>query len=273
MNHPPLSADEFAAYRTRIGMNAPLRCDLASLHALHHLHPLAIAFESLESFCGGIPSLEPAQVFAKLVKAGRGGYCFEQNQLFWRVLRTLGFQVKPLAARVLLPDRQMPRTHMVLLVTLDGIEWLADVGFGGMTMTAPLRLDLATAQDTPHERWQVQRSDDEYLVSAEVEGEFQPKFRVALAQQIHEDYEMANWVVASFPTSRFRNELIAARPDANGRHALGNKRLSYHRRGQASTHRELGSAAEAMEVLQKIFGITTGNISGLSQRLTELFGS
>lgn len=44
-------------------------------------------------------STELGKVFEKLVRQPRGGYCFEQNTLFLAVLRALGFEVYPAAAR------------------------------------------------------------------------------------------------------------------------------------------------------------------------------
>jgi arylamine N-acetyltransferase len=81
----------------------------------------------------------------------RGGYCFEQNGLFERVLREIGFEVRSLLGRVVLanPPQMPPRTHRVL-VTLGDEQWIADVGFGGLTLTAPVRLKADIEQETPH---------------------------------------------------------------------------------------------------------------------------
>lgn len=271
MTYPLLDPQRLDRYFIRIGYSGRPYADLATLTELHRLHPQAIAFESLDSWCGRTPSLAPDDVFAKLVTAGRGGWCYEQNQLFVRVLLSVGFKVQLMAARVIIPERQLPRTHKVLLVTLDGAEWLVDVGYGGMTMTAPLRLHMREPQPTPHEPWLVKPFADEFIVSAQVNGEWSPQFRFGLGQQIPADYDMGNWVVANHPDSRFRNELIAARPDALGRHALLNRRLSYHRQGQLSQHRELASATEAQQALHQVFGIDTATIDGLMPRLETLF--
>ncbi len=85
----------------------------------------------------------------KLIHGRRGGYCFEQNGLLERVLRELGFHVRSLLGRVVLanPAQMPPRTHRLLLVEVDGERWIADVGFGGQTLTAPVRL-LADAEQS-----------------------------------------------------------------------------------------------------------------------------
>ncbi|STM58270.1 Putative N-hydroxyarylamine O-acetyltransferase [Escherichia coli] len=84
--------------------------------------------------------------------ARRGGYCFEQNGVFERVLRELGFNVRSLLGRVVLsnPPALPPRTHRLLLVELEEEKWIADVGFGGQTLTAPIRLVPDLVQTTPH---------------------------------------------------------------------------------------------------------------------------
>lgn len=45
-------------------------------------------------------SLDPEDLFQKIVTNSRGGYCMEVNRLFATVLRTLGFQLYSCAGRV-----------------------------------------------------------------------------------------------------------------------------------------------------------------------------
>ncbi|MES2606220.1 MAG: arylamine N-acetyltransferase [Pseudomonadota bacterium] len=273
MSYAPLSATELSAYFARIGFTGESHADLATLRKLHHLHPLALTFENLDSWCGLTPALTEHAVFDKLVAGGRGGYCFEHNQLFMRVLLTLGFNVQGLSARVIVPDVALPRTHKVLLVQLDNEQWLVDVGFGGMTMTAPLRLATEGPQATSHEPWQLQRSDHSYLVSAWVQDSWSPKFRFSLETQTPSDYELANWYVATYPTSRFKHDLIAARVDRDSRHALLNNRYMHHRLDQPSLQTDVQSAAEMSALLQTVFGLNIDSIPALPARLATLFSS
>ena len=80
-------------------------------------------------------------MFDKLARQRRGGHCFEQNGLFKLVLEALGFRVTGLGGRVLWnrTDSTVPaRSHMVLKLDVEGETFIADVGFGGLTLTAPL---------------------------------------------------------------------------------------------------------------------------------------
>ena len=270
MSYTPLSNAELAAYFARIGFAGSACNDLATLQRLHYLHPLALAFENLDSWCGVTPALAEQSVYNKLVHGGRGGYCFEHNQLFMRVLLTLGFDVYGMAARVIVPDAVLPRTHKVLLVRIAGEPWLVDVGFDGMTMTAPLRL-MEGSQNTPHEPWQLQKDGELYLLSAWVQDAWSPKYRFSLEAQTPSDYELSNWYVATFPTSRFRNDLIAARVDEHGRHALLNTRYMYHPLGKPSQQTDLRNAGELRGVMESVFGLAISGMPALAPRIDALF--
>jgi N-hydroxyarylamine O-acetyltransferase len=128
------------AYFDRIGYSGPREPTLEVLRALHRLHPAAIPFENIDVLLGHGIDISPAEVDAKLIGARRGGYCFEQNNLFERVLTALGFQVEGPLGRVvwMAPPAAPtpPRTHRALKIVLDGETWLADVGFGGAVLTA-----------------------------------------------------------------------------------------------------------------------------------------
>src|SRR5215510_7467457 len=94
-------------YFARIGYQGPRMPNLQVLHALTGLHTQNIPFENLDVLLGRGIDLADDAVFEKLVERRRGGYCFEQNALFMRVLCALGFEVKPLSARgrIFWPDR------------------------------------------------------------------------------------------------------------------------------------------------------------------------
>lgn len=270
----PLTPVDLDHYCTRIGFAGALRCDLPTLRQLHHLHPQAIPFENLDSWLGQPVSLEPAAVFAKLVTRKRGGYCFEHNLLFQLVVETLGFSVKGLAARVVwnLPAGFMlPRTHMLLLVTVDGQRLIADVGFGGLTLTAPLELDNAAEQKTPHEAFKVVREGEHNVVQAQVAGSWQSLYHFGLEEQLPPDYAMANWYVGMHPQSRFVLQLIAGRAAPGMRHALLDGRYTHHYLGKLSEQQTPTDAVALRNVLQTYLGIDLSGLPDLDARMTALF--
>ena len=114
---------DLEAYFNRIGYSGDRRPTLATLRELHRLQPAAIAFENLSPLPGHPVPIDAASLHRKMVAGGRGGYCYEQNLLLGSVLEALGFQFRHLTGWPrwqVAPGRLLPRTHLLLLVSIDG---------------------------------------------------------------------------------------------------------------------------------------------------------
>lgn len=145
---------------------------LETLQIIHQCHAQSIAFENLSPLLKQPVPLDLFSLQQKRVHQGRGGYCFEQNLLLRSILTALGFRVKNLAARVLwnIPEGMlMPRSHMLLLVKIDSQPYIADVGFGGFTLTAPLRLIPKVEQNTPHEPFRFVTDGSTYTMQVKLD--------------------------------------------------------------------------------------------------------
>ena len=247
------------AYFERIGYSGPCSATIDTLEAIHARHPQAIPFENLNPLLRWPVRLDAASLQQKLVREGRGGYCFEQNLLLYHVLRTLELEVRGLAARVLWnapEDAVRARSHMLLLVDLDDRPYVADVGFGGLTLTAPLRLQPDVEQATPHEPFRLIRTGEAFVMQAQVGGAWKSLYRFDLQEQLLPDYEVTNWYLSNHPESHFVTGLIAARPDRDRRYALRNNELAvYHVNGQTE-RRVLSSAAALRAALEDAFRLT-----------------
>ena len=244
---------DLEAYLRRIGLTATPAADLAGLKALHLAHATHIPFENLDIQMGLPIRLDLASLQAKLVARRRGGYCFEHNTLFNAVLQRLGFEVTTCEARVRLGgSERLPRTHMALRVHLGGESWLADVGFGGEGLLAPLPLDGAPhiqylntyrvisegprqlLQSFHHDGW-----EDLYIVEPE------PVFPI--------DFEVGNHYTSSHPESRFLKTLTAQLPGPDVRCILRNHAYA-ELRGDKVEGREL-RPEEVIPTLRDVFGI------------------
>ena len=245
-------------YFARIGYDGPRTPSLDVLHALHALHPAAIPFEAIDCLLDRGVDLAPEAVDAKLIHGGRGGYCFEHNSLLARVLTTLGFAVQGLAARVrwnMAPDvPAQPRTHMVLRVEIDGESWLADVGFGGCVMPAPIRLLTDHETHTRHDVYRLVPNGGEVRLQVLRDGDFVPVHDLSLVPCVPRDYEMANWFTSTHPTSHFRQNLIAARTTPDARYNLAFNRLTT-RPVDGEVTRERLDEAGLERVLKDVFGL------------------
>lgn len=260
------------AYLARTGYDGPRAASLATLRELHHLHPAAIAFENLDPLLRRPVSIDIASVQAKLVTGGRGGYCYEQNLLFAHALRALGFTVHEHLARVLWgrPEgARTPRTHLLLVVDIEGQRYLADVGFGGNVLTGPLLLDEASPQQTPHEPYRILRENCEYTVEFQMRGDWMKLLRFDLSEQVFEDHVQSNWFASTWPESKFVRSLISARALPGRRCALSNNMLTVHHMNGESEKRALG-AGELRDALADLFGIRLDGLHGLDDALTRL---
>ena len=245
------------AYCARIGYAGPRAPTLEVLRALHALHPAAIAFESIDPFLGRGVMIDPDAVRAKLLGARRGGYCHEQNGLFEQALGAIGFDFVPLGARVVWarPDGKAPLTHRLTLVHVPDGPYIADVGFGGPTPTAPLRLEPDTVQETPHGTYRIMRDGVDLVLELRLPARWAPLYRFRLEAQNPIDFEVANWFTAMHPASPFTRNLVCARVDGARRLTLMNRTLSVREADGSVTRRDLTGAAELGDVLERRFGL------------------
>lgn len=270
MTGAPIDLD---AYLARIGCEGPVAPSLATLRRLHELHPRAIPFENLSPFAGETPALDPASLQAKLVRGGRGGWCFEQNLLFSHVLSAIGFSFRRLAARVrwnVAPDVVTARSHCLIQVAIEGRDYLADVGFGGLVLTGPVALELDREQDTPHERHRLRDMGGARRLEARVSGEWQALYDFEPNEAKIPDYEVSNWYLANNPQSHFVTSLVAARVEPDRRHALHGIRYSIHHSDGRLERRFASSAGELIGWLEGPFGIRVPRSKILEQKIAKL---
>jgi len=264
---------ELDAYCARIGYDGPRTPSLEVLRAVHARHTEAIPFENLNPLLGWPVPLDLASLEAKLIARRRGGWCFEQNGLLRHALDAMGFATRGLAARVLwgsTTDALAPRSHMVIEVTIADQPFLADVGFGGLTLTAPLRMIVDVEQDTPHERFRLRAvGTGEYIVEAALDG-WRPLYRFRRDEQLLPDYEVSSWYLCHHPDSWFRRDLAAARTFPGGRFGLRNNLFTTRRTGHEADARVLDTAAEIRAVLERVFEIALPAAPDLDAVLAEI---
>ena len=268
-------SDQFdlQAYCERIGYGGPAEPRLETLCEIHRLHPQAIPFENLNPLLHWPVPLDIQSLQDKMVTQRRGGYCYEHNLLLKHALERIGFRVAGLAARVLMnlpEDSIRPRTHMLLQVDVEDEIWIADVGFGGMTLTAPLRLVEHVPQATPHEPFRLVRREGDYVLQAEVRSEWRTLYRFDLQEQVLPDYELASWYLSNHPESHFVQRLIAARTAPERRYALRGNELAIHELNGETERRSLKSAGALREVLSETFGIALPLSEALQEKLSEI---
>ena len=244
----------------RIGYDGPRAPTLDVLTALHRLHPASIPFENLDPFLARPVDISPAAVAAKLIDGRRGGYCFEQNSLFHDVLADLGFSVSPRAGRVIWnagPDAQRTAlTHRVTKVSLPEGDFLADVGFGGQSPTAPLLLAADIEQRTLHGRFRLVIKDRDFELQMRTADGWRGMYRFADDVQGLADFEVANWFTSTHPRSRFRQNLVGARVVGDQRINLLNTTVTVWPKDGPSETRTLTGPDDLGHLLTETYGLS-----------------
>jgi N-hydroxyarylamine O-acetyltransferase len=253
-----LSPQQSEAYLRYLDTSAPQRSDLASLDRLIAAHQRQVAFENVDVLLDRPIRIDGDSVFAKVVERRRGGYCFELNNLFARLLLSLGYRVELLAARVRwglpLDAPQTMLSHLTLRVLLDEGPHLVDVGFGSAT---PWRAVPLSGQEIPGFPFRLRPQDDG---SGEVQLE---NFRAETGwaavyrfrPEIHAwvDYIPRNWYTSTHPDSIFRQMLMCARGDGDCRLTLANGTLNRRYLDGRVESRRIEDALELIDVLKKDF--------------------
>jgi N-hydroxyarylamine O-acetyltransferase len=247
------------AYCRRIGYSGPRTATTETLQGITSCHAASIPFENLDVLVGRAIDLSPRAIEEKIVHRGRGGYCFETNQLLLLALRAIGFSVLTLSARVrwmLSRDFIPPRTHMFLKLDLGGEPWLADCGVGGVSLTGAIRFQDGLEQQTSHDRRRVifetdrklwfhqVRFDDAWWDVSEFTGEEMPAI----------DRSIANWWTSTSPDSKFKRNLILSRSGLDGtRRTLLNREMTIRRPGIPATKHSIESQQELVDVMTQEF--------------------
>lgn len=177
----------------------------------------------------------------------------------------LGFIVTPLIARVMwgqAPDVITPRTHMLLRVDIEGEEWIADVGFGGVTLTEPLRLQAGVLEQTRLEAFRLANVSNGALDLEVQSGSVWSKvYRFGAERAEWVDYHVTNWYTSTAPDSLFVNHLLACRVLAEGPIALFDTLLTQRGpRGESVAERQLADADALRRCLSDDFGLTLTGI-------------
>lgn len=273
---------ELTAYFDRINYRGAVGPTLEVLQDLMAAHTRTIPFENLDPVMGvPVDDLRPEALTDKLVHRRRGGYCYEQNGLMGYVLTEVGFRVRRLAGRVIWmspPGAPLPaRTHTMLAVTFPGSRgsYLVDVGFGGQTLTSPIRLETGNAQQTTHEPYRLEDRGEGLLLQVLIGEEWRPLYEFTTRTQPGIDLKVGSWFVSTHPSSQFVTGLMAALVTDDARYNLSGRDLTIHRAG-GSEKVLLDDAAAVVETLRGRFGINIDDVGArslLESRIDDILRS
>jgi N-hydroxyarylamine O-acetyltransferase len=209
-------------YFKRIKYSQSPVASLQTLRDMHLLHLQHIPYENIDVFCHQGVNLDAATLTQKILLRQRGGYCFEQNGLFFMALAELGFRCHPNMARVH-RNRPQPggRTHQVNLVELEGQIWLCDVGFGGSGFRQPLMLEADVEVEQLGEVYRlIENEQHGFYLQKKMGQEWQPLYTFRVEPALPIDMEMANFYTSNRSDHMFRNAILGTRMTDRGRVTL-----------------------------------------------------
>lgn len=210
-------------YLDRIGFVGPLDGSAKTLAALQERHLYTVPYENLDILERKALSLDPQELYHKIVERRRGGYCFELNALFGWLLRELGYKVTDLVARFWRDETELPpkRRHHVLKVEAEGVDYLCDVGVGGVVPLRSIAIVEGLAQQQGEEFYRLERdSDYGWLLCEQKKGGWTRIYSFTEEPQLSKDYQFASFWCENAPDSIFAKYPIVAIRTPEGRHTV-----------------------------------------------------
>ena len=244
-------------YLERIGIDAIDTLDKKTLDRLVLCHQRTVPFENLDIYDADTDiSLNIPELYDKIVLRRRGGYCFELNAAFMSLLASLGYDCYALAVRVIwnLPD-PMPITHRATVVTIDGVRYFCDVGFGGPSPQNALYLDVTGFQESGAGVFQIEKEEAGTVIYRMVNGE---KERLLLFSETPcepVDFLALNEYQAKSKDSMFRKGRLLNLVTENGNKTLSGNVFKINDGGNSS-EKILSDEQELKAAMKEHFGLS-----------------
>lgn len=253
-NNPSLDVD---AYLNRIKCTREFRPSLRWLRTLHRNHLLNIPFENLDIHIGNQIVLDIDKIFEKVIRKGRGGFCYELNGLFYHLLEELGFNVKILSAKVMAEDGSIGQEfeHLMAMVYLDDKQWLIDVGYGS-SFSTPKEFAPGLVQMDYNRYFRIiGRPDGSFMLQSSNNSlEFKDEYIFTKKQRQFVEFIGVCQYHQTSPKSRFTQKKLITQMTKEGRITLTDKKFIIDRMGKKEEHQILNND-EFLVKLREQFGV------------------
>jgi N-hydroxyarylamine O-acetyltransferase len=240
-------------YLKRIAVSAERNLDLEYLKELQSSHMHKIPFENLD-VTRKIPiMLDTDAFFEKILERSRGGFCYELNGLFQHLLSELGFQCHLISCTVKKPDGWVREdSHAAILVLLNQIPYLVDVGFGD-SVRQPLPLTGEEKTDVSGTYRIRESGEGIYDLQRLEDGKWRILYRFSDKPRQLNDFHDACFFNQTSPESHFTHGDLATIATKNGRVTLSGLTVTKSEAGTKEKY-EL-TEEEKKEFLREQFNI------------------
>ncbi len=230
------------------------------LTELQLAHLMNVPFENLN--IQHHKKIDLDNLFDKIVINKRGGFCYELNGLFYRLLKKVGFKTRMISARVYNVKTKIyspEYDHMAIMVSLKGDRYLVDVGFGEFALS-PIKIKHGRETIDARGVFKIEEFGKNYMVVAKKNdvGQFIPEYKFTKKKRYIEEFYPRCLYHQTSPESHFTKKLICSLPTPHGRFTLTDNTFKITDKG-VITERELKSDLEIEQVLRDYFGIHSGS--------------
>ena len=266
------SSDEITAYLARLGVSVePPSID--ALKRLHRAHVERVPYETFWIHLGERWGIGAAQSMRRIATSTRGGYCFQLNGSFARLLDALGYNVSRHVAGVhdgFDASNATLAKHMVLFVDdlpdAGGIigRWYVDVGLGDVLLE-PLPLAPGASTQGPTRFTMKQTSTGgvgDWHLGHETAG-------VSAGVSIVDDavdisvFAQSHVFNATSEQSRFACTVTCQRRHVNGSDVMRGRVLT-QRFGDVTQTQTLGTCVDWLDALGHVFGLDLSAVDRLA---------
>lgn len=251
---------DISPYLARLNYFHSIKPDVETLYGLHLAHMQNVPFENLDIGVKRPIQLTEDALWRKIVINRRGGFCYELNGLFAALLKSIGFEVTYLNARVYNHEGKLgiDFDHLALLgrVPNQPERWLVDVGFGD-SFNQPLSFEEKGEQVQGLRSYRLEQTAEGYVSwQKNYNGSWERLYFFDLQpRQFPTDYEAACLYHQTSPASSFTRGSIISRATSDGRVSLEDGRLILTQNGQR-IERRLKDKNEYHALLKEHFNIT-----------------
>ena len=250
---------DIPAYLNRINYRGAVRTDHNTLRGLHIAHMRAVPFENLDIALKRPIHIDEESLWQKIIVNKRGGFCYELNGLFARLLKQIGFEVTYLNGRVFNKEGMLgiEFDHLTLLVkSLDSsARWLADVGFGD-SFVEPLNFDDRGEQTQRLGTYRLDETADGFVVwRKKYDGSWERQYFFDIEPRIFpQEYEAGCLYHQTSPLTSFTQGSVISRATEDGRISLDNNYLTVTSNGTRAKQ-AVKSQDEYDRLLKEYFGV------------------
>lgn len=240
----------------RIDYKEDILASYACLSRLQEAFICSVPFENID-IIHNVPLnfLTPA-VYEKIVKRKRGGLCFENNSLFYWALTEIGFEVKIIEAEMF-PKEQFKGhfDHMALIVKIDAIEYLVDVG-NGKYFGKPMPILSKAVTKAEGINYKISNyGDKDFVLCFENNASWKYRYAFRLAPKSLTDFKKMSQFIETSPDSPFTHSLLATLYQGDKRITLSGNRLLITENSGHKTQKKI-QEPEIKETLLKLFGLS-----------------